>query len=53
MTEGIISEGWIVVYYGEFQKDNKLLRNRIVVKVTEGIMSEGWIVMNIREIMGG
>ena len=37
---------------GEYQKDNRWLRNRVLVKMTEGIMSEGWIVMNIRKIMG-
>ena len=36
----------------EYQKDNRWLRNRIVMNMTEGIMSEGWNVMNIREMMG-
>ena len=53
MTEGNIYEGWFMVDYGESQKDNRLLRNRIVKKMTEGIMSEGWIVVNIRKIIGG
>ena len=37
---------------GEYQKDNRWLRNRVLVKMTEGNISEGWIVMNIRETMG-
>ena len=38
---------------GEYQKDNRWLRNRIVMEMTEGIISEGWIVVNIRKIIGG
>ena len=37
---------------GEYQKDNRWMRYRIVMEMTEGIVSEGWIVVNIRKIMG-
>ena len=39
VTEGIMSERWI----GEYQRDNRWLRNRILVKMTEGNISEAWI----------
>ena len=38
---------------GEYQKDNRWQRNRIVMEMTEGVLSERWIVMNIRKIIGG
>ena len=36
----------------EYQKDNRWLRNRIVMNITEGIMSDGWILVNIRMMKG-
>ena len=37
----------------DYQKDNRWLRNRIVMEMTEGIVFEGWIVVTIRKIRGG
>ena len=36
----------------EYQKDNRWLRNRIVMEMTEGVVIQGWIVVNIRKIIG-
>ena len=36
----------------DYQKDNRCLRNRIVMKMTEGDISEGCIVVTIRKIIG-
>ena len=38
---------------GDYQKDYRWLRNRVVVKMTEGNISEGWIMVNIKKIIGG
>ena len=40
----------------DYQKDNRWLRNRIVMEMremTEGIVFEGWIVVTIKRIIGG
>ena len=34
---------------GDYQKDNRWLRNRIVMGTTEGVIFEGWIVVTIRK----
>ena len=36
----------------EYQKDNRYLRNRIVMEMTEGDLIQGWIVVTIRKIIG-
>ena len=38
--------------WGDYQKDNRWLRNRIVMEMTEGDIIQGWIVMTIRKIIG-
>ena len=38
---------------GAYQKDNRWLRNRIVMEMMEGVLSERWIVVPIRKIIGG
>ena len=38
---------------GDYQKDNRWLRNRIVMEMREGIVFEGWIVVTIKRIIGG
>ena len=39
--------------FGDYQKDNRWLRNSIVVEMTEGDIIQGWIVVTIRKIIGG
>ena len=59
MTEGVVIQGWIVVTIrkimdcGDYQKDNRWLRNWIVMEMTEGVIIQGWIVVTIRKIIGG
>ena len=40
------------MYCGDYQKDNRWLRNRIVMEMTEGVVIQGWIVVTIRKIVG-
>ena len=37
---------------GDFQKDNRWLRHRIVMEMTEGDIIQGWLVVTIRKIIG-
>ena len=39
------------MYCGDYQKDKRCLRNRIVMEMTEGVIIQGWLVMNIRKII--
>ena len=38
---------------GDYQKDNRWLRNWIAMEMTEGVVIQGWIVVTIRKIIGG
>ena len=40
------------MYCGDYQKDNRWLRNRIVMEMTEGVISDRCIVVTIRKIRG-